>query len=213
MPPPNPPPYDTSIFGTSHPPLSARHGVQAARRPPHNSGPMFNPHTRINDAINSLCAIRHSMSELETQHRSVLETKDAEMATLQQRFKNKDAEMATLQQRFNDLNTLHRSTKARIDEKVLLQGKLQNDMKILKRELAAEKAKKGIVDQDMEKRLGEARQENGLLTAKVAGLEKELADERARGKENRDAKRELEVMKTKLADMVKGEKVKVEVVE
>ncbi|KAI4644939.1 hypothetical protein J4E93_005737 [Alternaria ventricosa] len=198
MPPPNPPPYDTSIFGT-YLPLSARHGVQAARRLPHNSGPMFNPHTRINEAINSLCAFRHSMSELETQHRSALETKDAEMATLQQRF--------------NGLNTLHRSTKARIDDKVLLQGKLQNDMKILKRELAAEKAKKGIVDEDMEKRLGELRQENGLLTAKVAGLEKELADERARGKENRDAKRELEVMKTKLADMVKGEKVKIEVVE
>ena len=139
------------------------------------------------------------MSELETQHRSVLETKDKEMATLQQRFTR--------------LNTLHRTTKARIDEKVLLQGKLQNDMKILKRELAVEKAKKGVVDVDMEKRLAEARQENGLLTAKVAGLEKELADERARGKENRDAKRELEVMKTNLADMVRGKEVKVEVVE
>ena len=160
---------------------------------------MFNPHTRINDAIMSLCAFRHSKSELETNHRSVIESKDAEMATLQQRF--------------NGLNTLHRSTKARIDEKVLLQGKLQNDMKLLKRELAAEKAKKGVVDHDMEKRLAEVRQENGLLTAKVAGLEKELADERARGKENRDAKRELVVMKTKLADMVRGKEVKVEVVE
>ena len=160
---------------------------------------MFNPHTRINEAINGLCAIRHSMSELETQHRNALETKDAEMATLRQSFKN--------------LNTLQRTTKARIDNKVLLQGKLQNDIKILKRELAAEKAKKGVVDNDMEKRLIEVRQENGLLTAKVAGLEKELADERARGKENRDAKKELEVMKTKLADMVKGEKVKIEVVE
>ncbi|KAI4956735.1 hypothetical protein J4E86_005206 [Alternaria arbusti] len=198
MPPPNPPPNDTSIFGT-YLPLSARHGVQAARRLPHNSGPMFNPHTRINEAIDALCAIRHSMSELETQHRSALETKDAEMATLQRRFTR--------------LNTLHRTTKARIDEKVLLQGKLQNDMKILKREFAAEKAKKGVVDQDLEKRLGEVREENGLLTAKVAGLEKELADERARGKENRDAKRELEVMKTKLADIVSGAEVKVEVVE
>ncbi|KAI4702558.1 hypothetical protein J4E81_002922 [Alternaria sp. BMP 2799] len=198
MPPQNPPPNDTSIFGTYFPP-SARHGVQANRRLPHNSGPMFNPHTRINEAINGLCAIRHSMSELETQHRNALETKDAEMATLRQSFKN--------------LNTLQRTTKARIDNKVLLQGKLQNDIKILKRELAAEKAKKGVVDNDMEKRLIEVRQENGLLTAKVAGLEKELADERARGKENRDAKKELEVMKTKLADMVKGEKVKIEVVE
>ncbi|KAI4632066.1 uncharacterized protein J4E87_001537 [Alternaria ethzedia] len=199
MPPPNPPPYDTSIFGTSHPPLSARHGVQAAHFPPHNSGPMFNPHTRINNAIDALYTIRHSMSELENNHRNALETKDAEMANLRQRF--------------NGLNTLQRNTKARIDDKVLLQGKLQNDIKILKRELAAEKAKKGVVDQDMEKRLGEVRQENGLLTAKVAGLEKELADERARGKENRDAKRELEVMKTKLADMVRGKEVKVEVVE
>jgi len=121
--------------------------------------------------------------------------------------------MATLQQRFTGLNTLHRTTKARLDDKVLWQGKLQNDMKILKRELAAEKAKKGVVDYDMEKRLVEARQENGLLTAKVAGLEKELADERARGKENRNAKRELEVMKRKLADMVRGKEVKVEVVE
>jgi len=160
---------------------------------------MFNPHTRINEAINALCAIRHSMSELETNHRSVLETKDAKMATLQQRF--------------NGLNTLHRTTKAKLDDKILWQGKLQNDMKILKRELAAEKAKKGVVDQDMEKRLGEERQENGLLTAKVAGLEKELADERARGKENKGAKKELEVMNTKLADMVSGSKVKVEVVE
>jgi len=108
--------------------------------------------------------------------------------------------MATLQQRFTGLNTLHRTTKARLDDKVLWQGKLQNDMKILKRELAAEKAKKGVVDHDMKKRLVEARQENGLLTAKVAGLEKELAEERTRGKENRDAKGELEVMKTKLAD-------------
>ncbi|KAI4926174.1 hypothetical protein J4E85_006466 [Alternaria conjuncta] len=198
MPPPNPPPNDTSIFGTYLPP-SARHGVQEARRPPHIPGPMFNPHTRINDAINSLCAFRHSMSELETNHRSALE--------------NKDKDMATLQQRFTSLNTLHRSAKARIDDKVLLQGKLQNDMKILKRELAAEKAKKGVVDQDMEKRLVEVRQQNALLTAKVLGLEKELADERARGEENRDAKRELEVMKTKLADMVSGSKVKVEVVE
>jgi len=121
--------------------------------------------------------------------------------------------MATLQQRFNGLNTLHRTTKARIDEKVLERGKLQNDMKILKWELAAEKAKKGVVDQDMEKRVIEVRQQNALLTAKVLGLEKELSDERARGKENRDAKKELEVMKTKLADMVSGSKVKVEVVE
>ncbi|KAI4694977.1 uncharacterized protein J4E84_001601 [Alternaria hordeiaustralica] len=198
MAPPNPPPRDASMFGTYLPP-SARHGVQEARRPPHNSGPMFNPHHRINEAISALCAIRHSMSELETQHRSALETKDAKIATLQQSFKN--------------LNTLHRTSKARIDDKVLLQGKLQNDIKILKRELAAEKAKKGVVDQDMEKRVIEVRQQNALLTAKVLGLEKELADERARGKENRDAKRELEVMKTKLADMVKGGKVKVEVVE
>jgi len=160
---------------------------------------MFNPHTQINQAINSLCAFRHSMSKLKTQYRSALEAKDAKIANLQQKF--------------NRLNTLHRTTKARINNKVLLQGKLQNDVKILKRELAAEKAKKGVVDHDMEKRLVEVRQENGLLTAKVAGLEKELADERARGKENRDAKRELEVMKTKLADMVKGGKVKVEVVE
>ncbi|KAI4626451.1 hypothetical protein J4E83_003602 [Alternaria metachromatica] len=160
---------------------------------------MFNPHIRINQAIDSLCAFRHSMTELETNHRSVLETKDAEMATLQQRF--------------NGLNTLHRSTKARVDDKVLLQGKLQNDIKILKRELAAKKAKKGVVDQDIEKRVIEVRQQNALLTAKVLGLEKELSDERARGKENRDAKRELEIMKTKLADMVRGKEVKVEVVE
>jgi len=139
------------------------------------------------------------MSELETQHRSALEAKDAKIATLEQNFTR--------------LNTLQRSTKARIDDKVLLQGKLQNDMKMLKRELAAEKAKKGVVDHDMEKRVIEVRQQNALLTAKVAGLEKELADERARGKENRDAKRELEVMKTKLADMVRGKEVKVEVVE
>ena len=65
----------------------------------------------------------------------------------------------------------------------------------------------------MEKRVIEVRQQNALLTAKVLGLDKELLDERARGKENRDAKRELEVMKTKLADMVKGKEVKVEVVE
>ncbi|KAI4666341.1 uncharacterized protein J4E79_002379 [Alternaria viburni] len=210
-PPPNPPPYDTSIFGTYLPP-SARHGVQAARRLPHNSGPMFDPHTRINQAIDSLCAFRHSMTELETNHRNALEAKDAEMATLQQRFETKNAEMATLQQNFTRLNTLQRNTKARIDDKVLLQGKLQNDIKILKRELAAEKAKKGVVDHDMEKRVIEVRQQNALLTAKVLGLEKELADERARGKENGNAKRELEVMKRKLADMVKGGKVKIEVV-
>lgn len=65
----------------------------------------------------------------------------------------------------------------------------------------------------MEKRVIEVRQQNALLTAKVLGLEKELSDERARGKENRDAKKELEVMKTKLADMVRGKEVKVEVVE
>ena len=160
---------------------------------------MFNPYTRINQAIDLLCAFRHSMSELENRHRIALEAKDAERAILQQRF--------------NGLNTLHRTNKARIDEKVLQQGKLQNDMKILKRELAAEKAKKGVVDQDMEKRVIEVRQQNALLTAKVLGLEKELSDERARGKENRDAKKELEVMKTKLADMVRGKEVKVEVVE
>ncbi|KAI4675109.1 uncharacterized protein J4E88_008013 [Alternaria novae-zelandiae] len=198
MPPQNPPPNDTSMFGTYFPP-SARHGVQAARRPPHDSGPMFNPHTRINQAIDSLCAFRHSMSELETNHRSALESKDAEMANLQQRFRS--------------LNTQHRTTKARIDDKTLLQGKLQNDIKMLKRELAAEKAKKGVVNQDIEKRLVKVQQENSLLTAKVAGLEKQLADEKARGKEYRDAKKELEVMKTKLADMVSGSKVKVEVVE
>lgn len=72
------------------------------------------------------------MSELENRHRIALEAKDAERAILQQRF--------------NGLNTLHRTNKARIDEKVLQQGKLQNDMKILKRELAAEKAKKCVVD-------------------------------------------------------------------
>jgi len=65
----------------------------------------------------------------------------------------------------------------------------------------------------MEKRVIKVRQQNALLTAKVLGLKKELLDKRARGKENRDAKRELEVMKTKLADMVKGKEVKVEVVE
>jgi len=72
------------------------------------------------------------MSELENRHRIALEAKDAERAILQQRF--------------NGLNTLHRTDKARIDEKILQQGKLQNDMKVLKRELAAEKAKKGVVD-------------------------------------------------------------------
>ncbi|KAI4933449.1 uncharacterized protein J4E92_003116 [Alternaria infectoria] len=200
MSPPTPPPNDRSMFGT-YLPLSARHGVQAARGLPHNSGPQpdVQPPHPDQPSNYSLCAFRHSMTELETNHRSALETKDAEMASLQQRF--------------NGLNTLQRSTKARIDDKVLLQGKLQNDMKILKRELAAEKAKKGVVDQDMEKRLVEVRQQNALLTAKVFGLEKELSDKRARRKKNRDAKKEFEVMKTKLGDMVRGKEVKVEVVE
>ncbi|KAI4944830.1 hypothetical protein J4E91_008518 [Alternaria rosae] len=125
----------------------------------------------------------------------------------------KDAEMATLQQRFTGLNTLHRSNKVRLDDKIEDQGKMHTQMKTLKRELAAEKAKKGVADDDMEKRLVEVREQNCMLTAKVLGLENELADERATRRENKDAKRELEVMKTKLADMVSGEKVKVEVVE
>ncbi|KAH6869949.1 hypothetical protein BKA58DRAFT_401545 [Alternaria rosae] len=207
MPPPTPPPNRLSVSAPGHP-LSARHSVQAARRLPRIPDPASqstdnnqrtNTHNRINEAINSLCATRHAISELEAHHRGVIEAKDAEMATLQQRF--------------TGLNTLHRSTKARLDDKIEDQGKMHTQMKTLKRELAAEKAKKGVADDDMEKRLVEAREQNCMLTAKVLGLENELADERATRRENEDAKRELEVMKTKLADMVSGEKVKVEVVE
>jgi hypothetical protein len=53
-----------------------------------------------------------------------------------------------------------------------------------------------------------------VLTVKVAELEKELAEERARGSANKDAKQELAVMKAKLAEMVAGGvKIKVETIE
>jgi hypothetical protein len=90
---------------------------------------------------------------------------------------------------------------------------LHTELKTLKKELAAEKANKGITVEDVGKQIAEFKQTNAMLSAKVLGLEKELADERARGTANRDAKRELEVMKTKLADMVSGAKVKVEMIE
>ena len=47
----------------------------------------------------------------------------------------------------------------------------------------------------------------------MLGLKKELLDKRAREKKNRDTKKELEVIKTKLADIVRGKEVKVKVVE
>jgi chromosome segregation ATPase len=149
--------------------------------------------------MSTLNSTRHALYELETHHRSIVEAKDAEIANLQQRF--------------SDLNTLHRTTKARIDEKVEDQGRLHTELKTLKKELAAEKANKGVTVEDVGKQIVEVKQKNAMLSAKVLGLEKELADERARGTANRDAKRELEVMKTKLADMVSGAKVKVEMIE
>ena len=51
-----------------------------------------------------------------------------------------------------------------------------------------------------------------MLTAKVLELKKELLDKRARGKKNRDAKKKLEVIKTKLVDIVREKEVKVKVI-
>ncbi len=84
----------------------------------------------------------------------------------------------------------------------------------MRKELADEKAKKGVDNDNVTKRLAEADQKNVVLTVKVAELEKELAEERARGSANKDAKQELAVMKAKLAEMVAGGvKIKVETIE
>jgi chromosome segregation ATPase len=149
--------------------------------------------------MNTLRSTHHALYELENHHHSII--------------KAKDDKMAILQQRFSDLNRLHRKTKARIDEKIDDQDRLHTELKTLKKELAAEKANKGVSVEDVGKQIAEVKQKNAMLSAKVLGLEKELADERARGTANSDAKRELEVMKTKLADMVSGAKVKVEMIE
>jgi len=46
----------------------------------------------------------------------------------------------------------------------------------------------------------------------VLELKKKLLDKRAKEKKNRDAKKKLEVIKTKLADIVREKEVKVKVV-
>jgi hypothetical protein len=149
--------------------------------------------------MSTLSSTHDALYELGTHHRSIMEAKDAKMANLQYRF--------------SALNTLQKTTKARLDDKIEDEGRLHTELKTLKKELAAEKANKGITVEDVGKQIVEFKQTNAMLSAKVLGLEKELADERARGTANRDAKRELEVMKTKLADMVSGAKVKVEMIE